>query len=112
MNNDDPRVEENFGELSRLLAHSSDPDFIAAFLRCLLTSAETADIAARWALVKDLQKHFTQREIAKYLGISLCMISRGSRVLKKTGSAFQRMLDILEAMRKRERTPSYSSGAK
>jgi TrpR family trp operon transcriptional repressor len=99
MNNDDPRVEENFGELSRLLAHSNDPDLIAAFLRCILTPAETADIAARWALVKALKDKVPQREIAKDLGISLCKITRGSRELKKTGSAFRRMLDMLETIR-------------
>ncbi|MDR1929836.1 MAG: trp operon repressor [Treponema sp.] len=95
MNIDDPRVGENIGELSRVLAETEDPELIESFLRCLLTPAETADIAARWALVKSLKEGAPQREIAKNLGLSLCKITRGSRELKKTHSAFQRMLDAL-----------------
>jgi TrpR family trp operon transcriptional repressor len=92
----DKRVEENIREVSRLLAETADRELIESFLRCLLTPAETADIAARWALVKDLKKGVAQREIAKNLGVSLCKITRGSRELKKPDSAFQRMLKALE----------------
>jgi len=89
---DDPRVEENIGELAQSLAKTGDPDFIGDFLRCLLTPAEIADIAARWALVKALRQKIPQREIARNLGVSLCKITRGSRELKKEGSAFRKML--------------------
>jgi TrpR family trp operon transcriptional repressor len=95
MNSGDPRVEETIGELARLFAHSGDPALIASFLRCLLTPAETADIAARWTLVKALDSGVSQRDIAKSLGVSLCKITRGSRELKKPGSAFRRMLDLM-----------------
>jgi TrpR family trp operon transcriptional repressor len=93
---DDPRVRENLRELAGVLAKTGDPELIEAFLCCLLTPAETADIAARWALVKALDKKIPQREIAKNLGLSLCKITRGSRELKKPGSAFQRILKILK----------------
>jgi TrpR family trp operon transcriptional repressor len=92
VNIDDPRVEENLGELSRTLAATGEPELIESFLRCLLTPAETADIAARWALVKALDAGHPQREIAKDLGLSLCKITRGSRELKKNNSAFRRIL--------------------
>jgi TrpR family trp operon transcriptional repressor len=92
---DDPRVAENLDELARTLAKTGDSALIESFLRCLLTPAETADIAARWALVKALDHKTPQREIAKNLGISLCKITRGSRELKKPDSAFQRILRIL-----------------
>jgi TrpR family trp operon transcriptional repressor len=94
MNLDDPRVAENLGELSRTLANAGDPALIESFLRCLLTPAETADIAARWALVKALDQGMPQREIAKNLGLSLCKITRGSRELKKEDSAFRRILEL------------------
>ncbi|MDR2111053.1 MAG: trp operon repressor [Spirochaetaceae bacterium] len=90
---DDPRVEEYLGDLSRAMAETDDSGLIKDFLRCLLTPAETADIAARWALVKALDKKTPQRDIAKDLGLSLCKITRGSRELKKPGSAFQRILN-------------------
>jgi TrpR family trp operon transcriptional repressor len=94
MDIDDPRVTENLGDLSRTLAKSHDGELIESFLRCLLTPAETADIAARWALVKALHAKIPQREIARDLGLSLCKITRGSRELKKEKSAFLRMLAL------------------
>ena len=98
MNVDDSRVRINLTELAGALAATDDSGLIRDFLYCLLTPAETADIAARWALVKELKRKTPQREIAKDLGISLCKITRGSRELKKPGSAFQRIL----AMRERD----------
>jgi TrpR family trp operon transcriptional repressor len=95
MEKDDPAVEENLTELAAALAKIGDTELIKDFLRCLLTPAETADIAARWALVKALEQKVPQREIAKTLGLSLCKITRGSRELKKPGSAFQRILTVL-----------------
>jgi len=89
---DDPRVKINLAELAGALAGTDDPGLVSDFLYCLLTPAEIADVAARWALVKELKLRTPQREIAKDLGISLCKITRGSRELKKPDSAFQRML--------------------
>jgi TrpR family trp operon transcriptional repressor len=94
---DDPRVTQNLAELARILAETGDAGLIERFFRNILTPAETADIAGRWALVKALNKKVPQREIAKNLGISLCKITRGSRELKKPGSAFQPMLAAAEA---------------
>ena len=90
---DDPRVGENLRELSQTLAAIREVELIESFLRCILTPAETADIAARWALVKALDDEQPQREIAKDLGVSLCKITRGSRELKKENSAFRRILE-------------------
>jgi TrpR family trp operon transcriptional repressor len=92
MDIDDPRVAVNIDDLARALAKTHDSSLINEFLRCLLTPAEIADIAGRWALVKALQHKTPQREIARDLGVSLCKITRGSRELKKPESAFQRML--------------------
>jgi len=94
MDIDDPLVAENLGELARAFASTEDPALIESFLRSLLTPAETADVAARWALVKALDRRIPQREIAKELGLSLCKITRGSRELKKEDSPFRRMLAL------------------
>jgi len=91
MDTNDPRVKSNISELSRALAKTADSDLIRDFLYCLLTPAEIADVAARWALVKSLKKNIPQREIARDLGISLCKITRGSKELKKPGSAFKKI---------------------
>ncbi|MDR0562574.1 MAG: trp operon repressor [Spirochaetaceae bacterium] len=95
MKTDDAWVAENFTELARTLAKTGDPELIESFLRSLLTPAEAADIAARWALVKALNNKIPQREIARRFGISLCKITRGSRELKKPQSPFERMLALL-----------------
>ena len=89
---DDPRVDENLKELAGTLSRTKDSALIEDFLRCLLTKAEIADIAGRWALVKSLRQNIPQREIAKDLGVSLCKITRGSRELKKSDSAFTRIM--------------------
>ena len=93
---DDPRVQEQIKELCRVLAAAQDSELLESFFNCLLTPAETADIASRWALVKELRGGKTQREIAKDLGVSLCKITRGSREIKKPSSGFLRALAILD----------------
>ncbi|MDR1239414.1 MAG: trp operon repressor [Treponema sp.] len=94
---DDPRVSENLAEMAGTIARVQDGKLIESFLRCLLTPAETADIAARWALIKALDRKIPQRKIAKDLGLSLCKITRGSRELKKNGSAFRQFLEVLKS---------------
>jgi TrpR family trp operon transcriptional repressor len=80
--------------MCKALAQTDDQQFIEDFLRSILTPAETADIAARWALVKCLDNKIPQREIAKNLGLSLCKITRGSRELKRPDPPFKRMLEL------------------
>ena len=93
---DDPRVKEHIREMCRVLSSTKDVELLDSFFSCLLTPAETADIASRWALVKALREGKTQRDIAKNLGVSLCKITRGSRELKKPNSGFQRILGVLD----------------
>ena len=90
----DPRVNENLNELASALAAAKDPGLIKDFLSCLLSPAETADIAARWALVKALEQKTPQRKIAQNLGLSLCKITRGSREMKNPSQAFQKILAL------------------
>ncbi|MCL2139312.1 MAG: trp operon repressor [Treponema sp.] len=89
----DPRVEKNLAELIHFLTETEDSRLIGDFLHCLLTPAEIADIAARWALVKALKNNVSQRNISRDLGISLCKITRGSRELKKPESAFRKVFE-------------------
>lgn len=96
MDINDPRVEQNLTEMADALARTDDSGLVKDFLHCLLTPAEAADIAARWALVKALKEKMPQRKIASDLGISLCKITRGSRELKKPESAFQKIFSGYE----------------
>lgn len=71
----------------------NDKIFFKQLFECLTTPNERAEMAMRWQLSKEIKQGKTQREIAKKLGLSLCKITRGSRELKKTGSALNKVLD-------------------
>ncbi|MCK4768643.1 MAG: transcriptional regulator, partial [Desulfobacula sp.] len=51
------------------------------------------DISLRWKLLKDLHNGLTQRKIAEKYGISLCKITRGSKILKNKDSAVLKVLN-------------------
>jgi len=74
------------------LCQVSDPEEMEAFLREVLTPAELRDLALRWELMQRLQQGQTQRQIAADLGVSLCKITRGARILKQKGAISKRFL--------------------
>ena len=94
MNENEDFVENNLKELCRILAYSGDEKFIYDFFDCLFTNAEMIDFAKRWQLVKEIDAGVTQREIAKKYNMSLCKITRGSKMLKTPGNAFRKMLEM------------------
>ncbi len=63
------------------------------FFEDILTPAELDDISLRWKLLKDLYNGMPQRKIADKYSISLCKITRGSKILKKKGSAVLKVLN-------------------
>ncbi len=83
-------------EICGLLSGINDTDLIYDFFGCLFTPSELQDFANRWNLVKELDAGTTQREIAKKYSMSLCNITRGSKEMKKEGSAFKRVLALLK----------------
>lgn len=72
-------------EVADVLSSFTSSDEIQLFLRELLTPGEVHDITLRWKLLKLLADRVTQRKIAEDLGISLCKITRGSKILKQNG---------------------------
>jgi len=91
-------MRHNIAEMAAAL-EGADEALIEKFLYSLLTPAEADEMAKRWALVKELAQGTPQRRIAEDLGLSLCKITRGSRELKKEGSAFKMLLERLEKKR-------------
>ena len=59
----------------------------------IFTPAEIQDVALRWRLMNLLHEGVPQRQIATELGISLCTITRGSRILKSKRSVAKKILD-------------------
>lgn len=93
--NNDITQKELDGALEEIytMIANKPADFIKRFFDDLCTPAERQDFAKRWLLVREIDKGTTQREIAKKIHISLCKITRGSRVLRNPDSAFRAMLD-------------------
>ncbi len=75
-----------------MLAGLTDARKMERLLEELLTRAETRTLVLRWRLLKLLRAGVPQREIARHLGVSLCKITRGSRVLKQPGSVVGALL--------------------
>lgn len=63
------------------------------FLQEILTPAELHDLSLRWELMRLLKQKVPQRQIAKDLGISLCKITRGAKILKKSDSVSNYLLN-------------------
>lgn len=83
---------DDFTELCEIIASEDDPKAVRRLLGELLTPSERRDVAKRWFLMKELYLGKPQRRIAEEMGISLCKITRGSRVLKQDNSEFRRIL--------------------
>lgn len=94
--NDTQTFEKGLDEVLHAISKCNDEDLLKDFFDCLFTKAELIDIGKRWLLVKEIDKGTTQREIAKMFKMSLCKITRGSRELKKEGSAFKKIFELLK----------------
>ncbi|MDR2842484.1 MAG: trp operon repressor [Spirochaetaceae bacterium] len=97
MNLTTEEITENITELSLALTRLNDAELTSCFFKELFTKPEYSRIAARWALLKSLNKKVPQREIAKKLGVSLCKITRGSRELRSENSVLKQMLSEISS---------------
>lgn len=80
-------------ELLKVIASIKNLEELDQFLNEIFTPAELDDLSLRWKLLKDLHNGMTQRKIAEKYGISLCKITRGSKVLKNENSMVLRALN-------------------
>jgi len=71
---------------------AKDKKLLEAFLVDLLTPQEYNDIVTRWQVVKALDRHVTQRDIAQNLKVSIAKITRGSRELLDENGGFKQVL--------------------
>jgi TrpR family trp operon transcriptional repressor len=85
--------DQAFAEICGILAESSDASLVTAFLTQMLTPNEVTEIARRWRLLRLLHQGHSQRDVASALHLSLCKITRGSKELKRPGSALKKLLD-------------------
>ncbi len=78
--------------LASALVSISDLGEMETFLDELLTHGELCDITLRWRLLELLAQGVSQRKIAEHLQISLCKITRGSRILKNKNAISSKLL--------------------
>ena len=89
--------DEGLRELCAIIAGMTSARDVEDFFGCLFTEAEREDLAKRWLLVREIDRGTTQRKIARMFKMSLCKITRGAKELKKDGSAFRKVLDLLKS---------------
>jgi len=97
-------------EVIRVFCEIDDFKTMKKFFEEIFTSAEIQDVALRWRLMQLLHKEIPQRQIASKLGISLCKITRGSKVLKTRGSVAKRILDHKSGGNKNAVIPATETG--
>lgn len=85
-------------DLLDVIASITDTETLEKLFEEIFTPRELEDLSLRWKLLQDLHQGMTQRAIAKKYRISLCKITRGSKILKKEGSI---TLGILKAQKSR-----------
>ena len=79
-------------ELIDVYTKIDDPEVMENFFNEIFTPAERRDFATRWQSMNLISQKIPQRKIAEMLGISLCKITRGAKVLKEKDSVSARIL--------------------
>ena len=97
-------------EVIRVFCEIDDFRTMKKFFGEIFTSAEIQDVALRWRLMQLLHKEVPQRQIAAKLGISLCKITRGSKVLKTRGGVAKKILDRKSGGNKNAVIPATKTG--
>ena len=93
---------DDYDELIAVFAGTNNKKEMNKLFEELFTQREKYDFALRWRLLKELHDGTTQREIASKLGISLCKITRGSRILKDSKSQIAKILKEREHEKKHD----------
>lgn len=82
-----------YQELIGLITAMDDESEMDRLFKELLTERELSDLVLRWELLKELHQGMTQRKIAAKHKISLCKITRGSKILKSEDSISRHLLE-------------------
>ena len=85
-------IENDLCEISSLLLNLDSKEDVLSFLNEVLTVSELNALSKRWQILKMLKYGHTQRDISKELNVSLCKVTRGSRVLKDETAVVTRYL--------------------
>ena len=90
-------AEDAYERLVAGIGSLSSDEERKAFLQTVLTPGELDDIVRRWEILELLSSGMPQRAIAEKLGVSLCKITRGARMLKENPCFGERLLSHAQA---------------
>lgn len=79
-------------EISKLVKNLHSEVEIESFFKELLTESEIETLSKRWRILEMLINGNTQRDISKELQVSLCKVTRGSKILKNKDSILAKLL--------------------
>ena len=79
-------------EISKLINNINSDSAVYSFLTEILTPAEVETLSKRWRILKMLSEGRTQRDIAKELNVSLCKVTRGSKILKDENAIVSKLI--------------------
>lgn len=80
-------------QISEILSKIKSKNDLENFLLEILTKSEVETLSKRWRILTMLKEGYTQREIAKELNVSLCKVTRGSKILKDKNAIITKYLD-------------------
>jgi len=87
---------QRYKELAKVFSQIENEKEMEKFLIEILTESELDALLFRWRLMTDLYHGETQRHIAEKHHISLCKITRGSKILKDKTSVSLKLLKKME----------------
>ena len=79
-------------ELVHLIAGLKSCEDVRDFLTEMLSESELSLLSKRWRILKMLAEGCTQRDIASELGVSLCKVTRGAKILKNSDAVVTKYL--------------------
>ena len=94
-------MNESFARFAAAAASVTEQKEIESFLTELLTPTELHDLLLRWELLELLEQGVSQRRVAAALGVSLCKITRGAKILKRTDSVVARVLKQMKLAKRK-----------
>ncbi len=91
------QLDENSSKkhLLQMIRRVKSIDTLDILLKELLTEKEYSDLILRWRLLERLYLGQSQRKIGSDLKISLCKITRGSKLLKDKHSVCRKYLKVI-----------------
>lgn len=83
---------EDISQIYEIISKLNQPEKVEKFFSELLTESELKDVAQRWKIMKMMVENQSQRNISKELSVSLCKVTRGSKILKDGQSIIRKIL--------------------